>query len=455
MSFKISNALQLPRDTATWVVSIVAKRGAGKTYSGGVLAEEMLKDRVPIVVIDGMGIWWGLRVGKNGEGPGLPIVVFGGEHADLALDSRKAKEIARAIVEANISAVIDLSAFSKNISRQIVMNFCDELYRINRLERHVIIEEADLWAPQRTIGPDQAQCLGSVDNLVRRGGNHNLGCTLITQRSAVLNKDILTQSDLLIILRTLAPQDKKAIQAWVEEQTDEDRRKLAAWYDSLKSLDNGEAWVWHPEKPAIYKKVKFRERETFHATRKFILSPKAASIKLMDVREFIDRFRDKFEPKPKPNAKGAAQAVRTEVVVPTPRPISSPSPPRFGAPASVPRVGELKAAAAPGAETVALQQSLPDIRLEKLRPTLQVLSEPSTPLGRVLVVLSNSDRHDRWTKKGIKAKVIEHAWEDDGAEDAIDELVRWEILRWQSNGYLRFYPERVQVVDLPTEEIVT
>jgi hypothetical protein len=93
----------------------------------------------------------------------------------------------------------------------------------------------------------------------------------------------------------LAPQDKKAIQAWVEEQTDDDKSELNKWYDSLKTLENGEAWVWHPEKPAIFAKVKFRSRETFHATREFIRSPRANKIVLMGVDEFVARFKKVFE----------------------------------------------------------------------------------------------------------------------------------------------------------------
>jgi cell division protein FtsB len=178
-----------------------------------------------------------------------------------------------------------------------VQAFLDELYRINRVERHVFIEESDMFAPQKPIGPEENLCLSSVDGFVRRGGNHNLGCTLITQRSAVLNKNILTQSDCLVILRTLAPQDKKAIQAWVEQQTDEDEEKLKQWYDSLNNLENGEAWVWHPEKPVIYEKVQFRKRETFHATREFIRSPQATQVKLMNVSEFVSKFKAIFEQK--------------------------------------------------------------------------------------------------------------------------------------------------------------
>ena len=37
-----------------------------------------------------------------------------------------------------------------------------------------------------------------------------------------------------------------------------------------------------------------------------------------------------------------------------------------------------------------------------------------------------------------------NAWPDD---EAMDELIRWEILRRQSNDYLRFYRDRVEVVD--------
>lgn len=297
---RISENLSLPLEAATWVISYLAKRGAGKTYNASVQAEEMLKVEIPIVVVDGMGIWWGLRVSNDGIRSGMPVVVFGGEHADLTLVPEKAAEMAKAVVESNISCVLDLSGFSKYAARKVVSGFLNELYRLNRVERHVFIEEADLWAPQRPIGQEEALCLSAVDNFVRRGGNHNLGCTLITQRSAVLNKDILTQSDCLVVLRTLAPQDKKAIQAWVEEQTDEDKTELNKWYDSLKELENGEAWVWHPEKPSIFVKVKFRQRETFHATREFIRSPKASKIILMGVDEFVTRFKKVFESNPAP-----------------------------------------------------------------------------------------------------------------------------------------------------------
>ena len=441
-SFTISKSLSLPKESVTWVNSFVAKRGAGKTYSAAVLAEEMLKDKIPIIVIDGMGIWWGLRVGKDGTGDGLPIVVFGGEHADIPLDPLKSRQMARAIVETNISAVLDLSTFSKGVARRIVQEFLDETYKLNRIERHVFIEEADLWAPQRTIGPEQAQCLGSMDNFVRRGGNHNLGCSLITQRSAVLNKDLLTQSDCLIILRTLAPQDKKAIQAWVEEQTDTDKRELKEWFDSLKNLANGEAWVWKPEKPAIFKKIMFRKRETFHATRLFLLSQRSQAIKLMDVAEFVQKFKERFEPKPKVEIKPIVEKPTIKPQIIPQQQID------LGEVKRIPELENLINQSATNDITV--KKSEPMIILEKIKPTISVTTEPSTPLGRVIVILTEN-RPDRWTKKRIKEKVAEHAWDTDGVEHEIERLIQWEILMWQSNGYLKFYPNRVRVVEKVVE----
>lgn len=435
---KISEGLGLPRQAVTWVISYLAKRGAGKTYCASVQAEEMLKAGLPIVVVDGMGIWWGLRVSNDGVSEGKAIVVFGGEHADLPLVPEKAGEMAKAIVESNISCVLDLSAFTKYAARKIVKEFLDTLYRLNRVERHVFIEEADLWAPQRPIGQDEAFCLSAVDNFVRRGGNHNLGCTLITQRSAVLNKDLLTQSDCLVVLRTLAPQDKKAIQSWVEEQTDEDKKELNKWYDGLKELDNGEAWVWHPEKPAIFEKVKFRQRETFHATREFIRSPQAGKIVLMDVDEFIQRFKKVFEPKPV-----VQQQKKEEKPIVEAKPVIQIEKPQETSKPTVQLNNN-------HVERIEVSQTLPQIVVKQYKPTLtvpvEIINEPTTALGRVLVVLKNSDRHDRWTGNRIKAQVRDHAWDDNGVEEAISQLVRWEVLKKQSNNYLRFYPQRVEVV---------
>ncbi|KKR01652.1 MAG: hypothetical protein UT24_C0003G0059 [Candidatus Woesebacteria bacterium GW2011_GWB1_39_12] len=465
--FKISKHLKLPPEAVAWVIGFLAKRNAGKTYNAADLCEEMLKAKIPVIVIDGMSVWWGLRSGKDGTGSGLPIVILGGEHADIKLDPTKIEKVVEALLQTNTSAVLDIGQLRKGEQMRVVTAFVEELYRLAfkyPAERHVFIEEADMFAPQKPF-KEESRCLGAFEDLVKRGGNRNLGCTLITQRSASLNKNVLTQADCLVIGRTTAPQDKAAIQAWVEKHSEKDKHELEEWYDSLNGLKKGEAWVWNADEEwNIFKKVQFRERETFHATRKFMLTKHAQQIKLMDATEFIEKFKDKFEPKPtpKPVSKPEPHLVPEKATYDTKHkvlniPIEPPVTFKSGETKRLPVPTQKDVDAA--METVRVNQTLPNIMVQQFKPTIQLsvetLQEPTSALGRVCVVLKNDaqagGRQDAWTTKRITTHIRNHAWDDAGVEDAVNQLIRWEILRKQSNNYLRFYPQRIQVSETQTQ----
>jgi hypothetical protein len=104
-----------------------------------------------------------------------------------------------------------------------------------------------------------------MQNLVRRGRARGIGVTLITQRSAVLNKSVLTQTECLIAMQTTAPHDLKAIEEWVKYHgTAEQCRDLIA---SLPKLQQGEAWVYSPGWLNRLERVKFRPRKSFDSSR--------------------------------------------------------------------------------------------------------------------------------------------------------------------------------------------
>jgi DNA helicase HerA-like ATPase len=103
--------LKMPINAATKTFALLAKRGAGKTYAGGVMAEEFYKNNIPFVVFDPIDVWWGLKfkkaeADKTPSEKGLPVVVFGLEHADIKLDREMGRKIAQAVVKYNISCVI-------------------------------------------------------------------------------------------------------------------------------------------------------------------------------------------------------------------------------------------------------------------------------------------------------------------------------------------------------------
>lgn len=255
----ISPDLSIPRDAVTETFAILAKRGAGKTYTANVLVEEMLKSNLQVVVLDPMGAWWGLRSSADGKGPGFPIAIIGGDHGDVPLEHTAGELIADLVVDERISAVVDMSLFSKGNRKTFVTQFSERLYQRNRAAMHLVLEEADLVAPQRPQRGEE-RMLGAIEDLVRRGRGRGIGITLITQRSAVVNKDVLTQTECLIALRTTSPHDRKAIEAWVDVHGDKEERDIVM--DSLPSLPTGEAWFWSPSWLQVLQRVKVRKRET-------------------------------------------------------------------------------------------------------------------------------------------------------------------------------------------------
>ena len=260
---RISTELSLPLEAVTETFAIVAKRGKGKTSTGVVMAEEMIAAGQPVVIIDPVGVWWGLRSSADAKGDGLPVVIFGGDHADVPLEPTAGELIAQVLVDQRMPAVIDLSAMSKTASRKFMAPFLEQLYHRNRMPLHVIVDEADAFAPQRAQG-DGLRLLGAMEDLVRRGRARGLGVTLITQRPATLHKDVLTQAEVLIALGMTGVRDVAAIDEWVKLHDVEDQ--AAEVKKSLPSLPVGTAWVWSPGWLDLLRRIRIRPRTTFDSS---------------------------------------------------------------------------------------------------------------------------------------------------------------------------------------------
>jgi hypothetical protein len=180
------------------------------------MAEQMHDAGLPWVAIDPKGDWWGIRSSGDGKGPGLPVLVLGGQHGDVPLEPTAGRLVADLIVEQRLTAVVDVSLMSKADMRRFLADFAERLYQRNTEPLHVFAEEAHEYIPQRVTAGD-ARMVGAWEKLVKWGRTHGLGVTLITQRSASLNKDVLTQVETLIALRTTGPQDQAAVRPWVDE----------------------------------------------------------------------------------------------------------------------------------------------------------------------------------------------------------------------------------------------
>lgn len=262
----ISSELELPLDAVTQTFAIMAKRGVGKTHTGSVMAEEMLKQGQPIVVYDPTGAWWGLKSSADGKRPGFPVVIFGGEHADVPLEESAGETIATVIVERRLPAILDCSLMRKGARIRFMTDFCEALYHRNREPLHLFVDETQTVAPQNLKAmPEIARLVGALEDIILQGRRRGLGMTIISPRPAIVNTSIRSACEVLIAMQIVGPHDRKAIQEWIDLHGD-DAERAKEMMASLSSLKRGQAWVWSPSWLELFTRTTFRKRETFDSS---------------------------------------------------------------------------------------------------------------------------------------------------------------------------------------------
>jgi len=249
-------------------IGILGKTGSGKTFASKVIAEYLLQKKSRVCIIDPTSAWWGLRSNAAGTGPGFPVIVFGGEHADVPITDHHGETLGEIIGTSNLPCVIDTQAMTVGERTRFFGAFAESLFRKNKGPLHLIIDESHVFMPETGRGirdPEAAKMVHAGNNLVSLGRSRGLRIILISQRPAKLHKDSLTQCEGLIVMRLIAPQDRKAVAEWVSTtaaKTDRTSQVL----DSLPELPTGEGWVWSPQINFL-ERIKFPMITTYDTSR--------------------------------------------------------------------------------------------------------------------------------------------------------------------------------------------
>lgn len=259
----VGPGIDLPLNFVTQTAAILAMRGRGKTHLAKVIAEEMLKAKQQIIAMDPTGAWHGLASSASGKREGFPVVVFGGDHGVIQITPESGEVIADAVVYERLSAVIDLSAIEHDAPKtRFLARFAKRLYHLNRRPVHLFLDEADEFVPQNPQR-EQIDLLSILKRIWQRGRIKGIGGTLISQRSAVVHKTLLSQSSMLIALQTVSPQDRKALQLWFESWGNEEQ--IEEFTSTISNLPSHEAWFWSPDLN-IFQRGKARKLETFDSS---------------------------------------------------------------------------------------------------------------------------------------------------------------------------------------------
>jgi len=253
----------IPAEALKQPVAIVGTVGSGKTFTGKSTIEPMLADNQRVWIVDPTGAWWGVKSSADGKSPGFKVVIFGGDHADVPIDDRMGEALGKLAATTHMQAVLDISGMTMGGRTRFVRDFLEEAYHRNKASLYLVIDEADLFAPQRPL-PDQQVLLNRCEQIVRRGRIKGFRVMMITQRPAELHKSVLSQAGTLVAMKLTAPQDRNAIGAWIEGQGD--AKKGKALLEDLPRLRVGEGYVWCPSLD-ILEKARFPEIATFDSSR--------------------------------------------------------------------------------------------------------------------------------------------------------------------------------------------
>lgn len=259
--------------------------GAGKTYNAMGAVERLLGRGDKVVIPDPLGVWWGLRLAEDGRCPSrFDVVIFGGPHGDLPLTEHSGAVIGETVAGMRESCILDLSQLgTKAAERRFMLAFLSALYRhVNGQPLHVVFDEADMWAPQRLLDKEgeAAKLLGMMETVVRRGRVKGFVPWLISQRPAVISKDILSQVDGIVAFKLTGKHDRDAIGSWVEGLAD--KTTWAAIERQLPAMERGQGVVWIPGR-GLLETVRFPLKTTFDSSRTPKRGEKAASVELRPI----------------------------------------------------------------------------------------------------------------------------------------------------------------------------
>lgn len=229
-------------------ISILGIRGSGKTNTSAVILEEMLKHKYPMTIVDIDGEYWGLKEKYE------LLVVGKSKNVDIEVDVEHARQIAEVSISKNIPVILDMSGFLFEDTYEFLLDYMDEIWNLAgqfRKPYEIVLEEAHEFIPQGTRN-DLKEILTRI---ALRGRKRGLGIIILSQRSAKVEKDVLTQAEILFLHKVVHPSDMKVYKEILPISPKEVSLLIS-------SLNVGDCVFFFEND---YKIIHVRERETFHA----------------------------------------------------------------------------------------------------------------------------------------------------------------------------------------------
>lgn len=256
---RISDDLPLAIDAFLSEIFVIAgRRRTGKSYTLGVVLEELCGYRFPLAVVDLEGEAYGLRAH-------FPILIVGRSsttEVDLPVAPAEAFALAQWAHQHGQQLILDLSDYPRDEQIAFVTAFAEGLWEAAksaepRRRFALVIDEAHELYPQKQ--PTAASEI--LDRLVLRGGKWGITMGFATQRPANLHINARTQAGLAFLHLVEQARDIAAYADMLPKEWSDQRIS-----EAMQGLGRGKvlAKVTHAHLPTEARTVQVRQRTTPH-----------------------------------------------------------------------------------------------------------------------------------------------------------------------------------------------
>ncbi|MHA1721059.1 MAG: helicase HerA domain-containing protein [Promethearchaeota archaeon] len=285
---------------------ITGKSGSGKSYTVGVVIEELMKKQIPIVIIDRHGEYSSLKILEKDNIPEKEdffrkddsekkymsgIIEFGDINmnpgVDLGIEYLLASNLEDLIRSGNI-IIINLRGLEIPVQEHIVDTFCYRLYKASTLHEipphFLFIDEAHLFAGKKKNKTVEVLKLSAQEG---RKFGHNL--VIITQKPQLLDVVIRAQAGTWIIHKLTDLNDIKITCNSVEGlgiEADEEIQNLLPG----EALISGDLASYYPLR------VKIRLRYTVHGGAGYNVLDYINEGEILPKSEIVEKLKRSFTP---------------------------------------------------------------------------------------------------------------------------------------------------------------
>jgi len=239
-------------------ITILGRKGTGKSNTLAVFIEELLERRVPLVIVDPQDEYYTL-------GQEYDLIVAGRTaHALISLDPLKAGALAEFSLTHNFPVVLSLRKYTVEERFTLLRLYFERLWALEedlRKPYFVLLEEAHTYLPQVGTTP-VFSILADIFLLGRKNG---LGTILATQRSQKVHKDTISQSEIYLLHKVSHPKDLEIYEDLVPRTSKEVRAMNSR-------LRKGSAIVLYEDETLpedvpsdVVELVQIRTQRTYHA----------------------------------------------------------------------------------------------------------------------------------------------------------------------------------------------